>query len=200
MPINAQRETFKNEVQVSFGGNNYSYFETETAYSYMFSDMIGGIAGLNFFESKPTVITSIVGALISEDIDISSDNSSDPNYFLLRTGGRFKYPFLRKNNEDILYINVEPGLYINPFPNEKIYMDDNNWEVKSKGVKWLSFNFKSYLQLNFYDILFSLGYTISNFDVYAAKRNVYRNYNYRLQDLPREKLQYSFYLQMSYCF
>jgi hypothetical protein len=169
---------YKHEFQIMAGTNSQQAAELEPAYSYMFSSNIGIIAGLNFmmqlFDNVHPLTDNLFHWQATQERVLAIQ---------FRPALRFRFPLLREGNNNILLLNIEPGVFINLQPNETLrfaYVNEyrpylppsGHKSIKNSGGEIISYQGKGYLSVDFDSFQLSLGYAFSNFDIYTGRRNI----------------------------
>jgi hypothetical protein len=178
----SEDRTFQHEFQFIAGVNSHQAFEIEPAWSLMYRKTAGITVGLNF-----------MGQMF-DNTHYYTDNN--PQWVvtigqrkaftaLLRPALRFRFPVLRQGGENLLYLNVEPGVFINLIPNRRLrfdfvdtrdpissYIPMQSQRVSNTGGRTFFCHAKSYLSMDIDNCSVSAGFAYSDFDIYSGWRNI----------------------------
>lgn len=140
------------------------------------------------------------------------DNEANVAKFLLHPAVCLRAPmiWLDKDHDTGLTIQIEPGLSIALPVNDQVAVNYRDKEHNStimdskrfsntKG-EWLFWNIRGSISLNVDRFVLSTGYSISNFDVYAGRRNIVVEGMELNRKLPIREFTYSFFISLGYCF
>ncbi|MDH6306928.1 hypothetical protein M2459_003572 [Parabacteroides sp. PF5-5] len=182
---------YRHEAQFTSGLNTQEAFEMELAYSFLFNKYIGITVGLNMMDQsyQRMMCSGAEDYNLFQSLLCGCDDYDDYLFWesrkveyasalLFRPAVRFSYPLLKESGDDVLFFNMETGLFMSLIPNERLTFDredgyyGNSTTVKNRGGEWLFYHLKSYLSLNLDRFLVSVGYSISNFDIFDSRRNM----------------------------
>ncbi|WP_080903552.1 hypothetical protein [Parabacteroides sp. Marseille-P3160] len=166
----------KNEFQFSTGLNSYLAFEFEPSYSYRLLKNIGIVGSIRAVtEVVENLHYDLVGGLTYQWRISRKEKAA---VLLFRPALRFKFPLV----SDCLFITMEPGLLINPIPDETLEFASINTEtfeipsnyktVKNKGGRVFFYEVKNYLALTVDNWSLLAGYNLSTYDLYSGRRNI----------------------------
>ena len=137
--------------------------------------------------TSPYPSKSLGGVTLNKQFRWSETHDNSVSYFLaFRPALRLNSPklWIGKDKDYALYISVSPGLTI-PFPSDRRFTIDyypnrpGVWtaikreEVTNSDARKLYYNVRSAISLEIDErIVFSAGYTFSDFDIYGGSRNI----------------------------
>lgn len=173
------------QFELSGALTNQSSWEVEPSVTFLPIDYVGLTAGLVFTSPYPS--KSLGGVAVNQQLRWSETNDNSVSYFFaFRPALRFNSPklWIGEDKEYALYLSVSPGLTI-PLPSDRKFTIDyfpnqqGEWsaikreEVTSSGARKVYYNVRTALSLEIDErIVFSAGYTFSDFDIYGGSRNV----------------------------
>lgn len=207
-----KEENTKGIVSISTGLNNNQSWEVEPAVTYYFYRYIGATFGLNVTSQYNQVGYS--GSISGNNriFWTIEDNEANVAKFLLHPAVCLRAPmiWLDKDHDTGLTIQIEPGLSIALPVNDQVAVNYRDKEHNStimdskrfsntKG-EWLFWNIRGSISLNVDRFVLSTGYSISNFDVYAGRRNIVVEGMELNRKLPIREFTYSFFISLGYCF
>ena len=173
------------QVELSGALTNQSAWEVEPSVTFLPIDYVGLTAGLVFTSPYPS--KSLGGVAANKQSRWSETHDNSVSYFLaFRPALRLNSPklWIGKDKDYALYISVSPGLTI-PLPSDRRFTIDyypnrpGVWtaikreEVTNSDARKLYYNVRSAISLEIDErIVFSAGYTFSDFDIYGGSRNI----------------------------
>ncbi|MDL2277747.1 hypothetical protein LJC57_04065 [Parabacteroides sp. OttesenSCG-928-G07] len=198
---------------IAGGYNNADALDVDLSFSFFFSDYWGitaGITGISKFKGEKTY-TGITDN--NERWNIRGEDA-EVGQLLFRAALRLRSPEfplpLVKNW--MLSANIEPGIYVVAIPDERISVpfyaeEDINMinpthrkHIDNEGGQSAAWHMKNYIEIRVDNMLFSVGYVLSNFDVYSSRRHI-KIEEYSLnQLLPDKKLSFTTFAMIGYRF
>lgn len=172
----SENKPLKNEFQFTTGLNSYLAFEFEPSYSYRLHKNIGLVGSVRAVtEVVENLHYDLVGGPVYQWRISRKEKAA---VLLFRPALRFKFPLV----SDCLSITMEPGLLINPIPDETLEFVSMNTEtfeipsnyktVKNKGGRVLFYEMKNYLSMTIDNWSLLAGYALSTYDLYSGRRNI----------------------------
>lgn len=162
-----------------------SSWEVEPSVTFLPIDYVGLTAGLVFTSPYPS--RSLGGIAVNKQFRWSETNDNSVSYFFaFRPALRLNSPklWIGRDKDYALYLSVSPGLTI-PLPSDRRFTIDyypnrqGEWsaikreEVKNSGARKLYYHVRTAVSLEMDErIVFSAGYTLSDFDIYGGSRNI----------------------------
>lgn len=211
LSVQAQEDEKPKHWKLELAGalNNYSGWEVEPSVTYQPIRYIGLAMGFMF--CNPISASGLGG--LSQDkqwIWNAVDDDNGSHLFAFRPSLQFASPsiWIGKDKDYALYFSVSPGLTIplqanrefniEYFPNHAgTWRASKTEHIKSKGAPGVFYHIKSALSLEIDDNIFlSIGYTISNFDLYSGSRNMV--IEGEKLELEKHRLMYSFSISMGF--
>lgn len=187
LPIHAQ-ESEKHllwEVELQGALTNCSSWEVEPAVTFFPFKYAGISMGLLFTAPYPS--TSENGITADRQLQWSSTHSNAASYLLAwRPALRLNTPklWLGHDKEYALFLSISPGLTL-PFPADRQFSIDyypnrtGVWtalkreQVKNSGARKVYYHLRTAISLEIDNrLIFSAGYTFSDFDIYGGSRNI----------------------------
>jgi hypothetical protein len=177
------RESYRHEVQLTSGLNTQSAFEMEVAYSFFLTPYVGVTLGLNAMdqsfermfcngskEDRSLLQTILCGTCDESDFWLHREDYKRQygSALLARPAARFRLPLFKESGEDVLVFNMESGLFLSLIPNETL-------TIKNRGGRWLYYHLKGYLTVDLGRWQVSAGYSLSDFDIFDSRRNIFLN-------------------------
>ena len=173
------------QVELSGALTSQCYWEVEPSVTFLPIDYVGLTTGLVFTSPYPS--KSLGGVTLNKQFRWSETHDNSVSYFLaFRPALRLNSPklWIGKDKDYALYISVSPGLTI-PLPSDRRFTIDyypnrpGVWtaikreEVTNSDARKLYYNVRSAISLEIDErIVFSAGYTFSDFDIYGGSRNI----------------------------
>lgn len=173
------------QVELSGALTSQCSWEVEPSVTFLPIDYVGLTAGLVFTSPYPS--KSLGGVTLNKQFRWSETHDNSVSYFLaFRPALRLNSPklWIGKDKDYVLYISVSPGLTI-PLPSDRRFTIDyypnrpGVWtaikreEVTNSDARKLYCNVRSAISLEIDErIVFSAGYTFSDFDIYGGSRNI----------------------------
>ena len=173
------------QVELSGALTSQCSWEVEPSVTFLPIDYVGLTAGLVFTSPYPS--KSLGGVTLNKQFRWSETHDNSVSYFLaFRPALRLNSPklWIGKDKDYALYISVSPGLTI-PLPFDRRFTIDyypnrpGVWtaikreEVTNSDARKLYYNVRSAISLEIDErIVFSAGYTFSDFDIYGGSRNI----------------------------
>lgn len=165
--------------------NNYSAWEVEPAVTYQPIRYVGVTMGFVF--SRPFDKTGYAGDSQDKNWYWSAASENDGSHFFsIRPSLQFSTPSVvfGKDKDCEVYFTFMPGLTI-PLPANKsfnveyypshqgVWSAQKTEYVKNRGASSVFYQFRGALSLDLnIGVIFSLGYSFSNFDLYSGTRNL----------------------------
>lgn len=147
----------RHEVNLAGGLSTNGYLDSELSYTYMLNRTFGLSAGMNLswdVADDPSFLDYYSSEEITMLLDIKT--------IMFRPSLRIKFPLYRQNGEDVLALNIEPGVYL-PIGNEKRAPNLLVEKIGSYKLDWWYSNIKTFFSLDFSPGYLSLGYMITDF-------------------------------------
>ena len=187
LPLCAQEADRRPRWQVDLVGalDNYEAWEVEPSVTYRPFAYVGATLGLLFVSpyrgESPGGVAQDVRFLWS-----LADDRADSHFLALRPAFRLDTPrlWLGRDRDCALCLSVSPGLTL-PLPSNRRFSVDyfpnreGAWtavrreEVVNRGARAVFWHLRAALSLELDEaVVFSAGYTVSDFDLYAGSRNV----------------------------
>ncbi len=176
-----EKDFYHHEFHLTGGLNSQSAFEFEPAYSFLFNKYLGVTLGMSVFDYSFDLIDFVARMVGVESYYDDYDHYYDINMALfLRPAVRFRFPLIKDEVGDLLFLNIEPGAFLNIASN-------NHGSYSSKFTNEKLFvHLKSYLTMAFDRWQVAAGCGLSNFDASGNHRD-------KLKTI-------SFLVSLSYCF
>ncbi len=162
-----------------------SSWEVEPSVTFLPIDYVGLTAGLLFTSPYPS--KSLGGVSVNKQFRWSETNDNSVSYFFaFRPSLRLNSPklWIGRDKDYALYLSVSPGLTI-PLPSDRRFSVDyypnqqGEWfaikreEVTNSGARKMYYHVRTAVSLEMDErIVFSAGYTFSDFDIYGGSRNI----------------------------
>lgn len=199
------------QVELSGALTSQSSLEVEPSVTFMPIDYLGLTAGLVFTSPYPS--KSLGGVAVNKQLRWSETNDNSVSYFLaLRPALRLNSPklWIGRDKDYALYLSVSPGLTI-PLPSDRRFTVDyypnqpGAWtaikreEVTNTGARKLYYHVRTAVSFEMDErIVFSVGYTISDFDIYGGSRNI--TIEGGKLSLPKAGMMHSAFVSIGLCF
>lgn len=187
VPLYSQDINDKRLWQVELNGalTSQSTWEVESSITFLPIDYVGLTAGMVFTSPYPS--RSLGGVAVNNQFRWSETNDNSVSYFFaFRPSLRLNSPklWIGRDKDYALYLSVSPGLTI-PLPSDRRFTIDyypnqqGEWsavkreEVTNSGARKLYYHVRTAVSLEIDErIVFSAGYTFSDFDIYGGSRNI----------------------------
>ena len=172
-------------VEINGALTSQSSWEVEPSVTFLPIDYVGLTAGLLFTSPYPS--KSLGGVSVNKQFRWSETNDNSVSYFFaFRPSLRLNSPklWIGRDKDYALYLSVSPGLTI-PLPSDRRFSVDyypnqqGEWsaikreEVTNSGARKFYYNVRTAVSLEMDErIVFSAGYTFSDFDIYGGSRNI----------------------------
>ena len=172
-------------VELNGALTSQSSWEVEPSVTFLPIDYVGLTAGLVFTSPYPS--KSLGGVTVNKQFWWSETNDNSVSYyFAFRPALRFNSPklWIGRDKDYALYFSVSPGLTI-PLPSDRRFTIDyfpnknGAWsaikreEVTNSGARKVYYNVRTAVSLEMDErLVFSAGYTFSDFDIYGGSRNI----------------------------
>ena len=172
-------------VELNGALTSQSSWEVEPSITFLPIDYVGLTAGLVFTSPYPS--RSLGGVAVNKQFRWSETNDNSVSYFFaFRPALRLNSPklWMGRDKDYALYLSVSPGLTI-PLPSDRRFTIDyypnlhGEWsaakreEVINSGARKFYYNIRTAVSLEIDErIVFSAGYTFSDFDIYGGSRNI----------------------------
>lgn len=109
-----------------------------------------------------------------------------------------KYKFLLKGEFGVQLLSPHTGIYVD-YVNSNTYDSKLKYESTNKG-DWCFWNVKGSVGLRAYSSVLSLGYGISNLDIYSSRRFIKVENTLLSEFYPNRKLTHTLFISLSYSF
>lgn len=172
-------------VELNGALTSQSSWEVEPSVTFLPIDYVGLTAGLLFTSPYPS--KSLGGVSVNKQFRWSETNDNSVSYFFaFRPSLRLNSPklWIGRDKDYALYLSVSPGLTI-PLPSDRRFSVDyypnqqGEWfaikreEVTNSGARKMYYHVRTAVSLEMDErIVFSAGYTFSDFDIYGGSRNI----------------------------
>ena len=172
-------------VELNGALTSQSSWEVEPSVTFLPIDYVGLTAGLVFTSPYPS--RSLGGVAVNKQFRWSETNDNSVSYFFaFRPALRLNSPklWIGRDKDYALYLSVSPGLTI-PLPSDRRFTIDyypnrhGEWsaakreEVINSDARKFYYNVRTAVSLEIDErIVFSAGYTFSDFDIYGGSRNI----------------------------
>lgn len=172
-------------VELNGALTSQSSWEVEPSVTFLPIDYVGLTAGMLFTSPYPS--KSLGGVSVNKQFRWSETNDNSVSYFFsFRPSLRLNSPklWIGRDKDYALYLSVSPGLTI-PLPSDRRFSVDyypnqqGEWvaikreEVTNSGARKLYYHVRTAVSLEMDErIVFSAGYTFSDFDIYGGSRNI----------------------------
>lgn len=173
------------QVDINGALTSQSSWEVEPSVTFLPIDYVGLTAGLVFTSPYPS--KSLGGLTPNKQLRWSETNDNSVSYFFaFRPALRFNSPriYFGKDKDYAICLSVSPGLTI-PLPSDRRLTIDyypnqhGEWtaikreEVTNSGARKLYYNVRAAVSFEIDErLVFSAGYTFSDFDIYGGSRNI----------------------------
>ena len=159
-------------VELNGALTSQSSWEVEPSVTFLPIDYVGLTAGLVFTSPYPS--KSLGGVAINKQFRWSETNDNSVSYFFaFRPALRLNSPklWIGKDKDYALYLSVSPGLTI-PLPSDRRFTIDYFPNQQGEARK-VYYNVRTAVSLEIDErLVFSAGYTFSDFDIYGGSRNI----------------------------
>ena len=198
-------------VELNGALTSQSSWEVEPSVTFLPIDYVGLTVGLVFTSPYPS--KSLGGVAVNKQFRWSETNDNSVSYFFaFRPALRLNSPklWIGKDNDYALYLSVSPGLTI-PLPSDRRFTVDyypnqpGAWtaikreEVTNTGARKLYYHVRTAVSFEMDErIVFSVGYTISDFDIYGGSRNI--TIEGGKLSLPKAGMMHSAFVSIGLCF
>lgn len=172
-------------VELNGALTSQSSWEVEPSVTFQPIEYVGLTAGLVFTSPYPS--KSLGGVAVNKQFRWSETNDNSVSYFFaFRPSLRLNSPklWIGRDKDYALYLSVSPGLTI-PLPSDRRFSVDyypnqqGEWsaikreEVTNSGARKMYYHVRTAVSLEMDErIVFSAGYTFSDFDIYGGSRNI----------------------------
>lgn len=199
------------ETELAGGLNNYDAWEIEPSITFYPLHYTGITMGLLF--TSPYHTNSPGGIAKDQKLRWScTDENTTNHFFALRPALKFNTPrlWIGEDKDYALYLSVSPGLTIplpanqtfsiDYFPNhEGVWTALRREQVKNSGGKRLYFHLRTTASFEIDNsLILSVGYVISDFDLYGGSRNI--TIEGERLDLPHHRLMHTAFVSIGYRF
>lgn len=203
----------KNEATFYAGLSAYGSeptYNLELSYSYFFLPNIGVTGGIEYIDNYDryggfsTEINGRKCEIKDEDARIQK--------FSFNFLASFKTPivWLNRKHESGLIYHCDPGICISIPWNDRVslweidqqhpFLEEVTHTVNNHNGQVMSWKVRNRISYRIPDAEVSIGYTISNFDLFGGRRNMKINNRPLWHDLPSHKFTHTVFVSVSYIF
>ncbi|MDR0836294.1 MAG: hypothetical protein LBN11_06945 [Tannerella sp.] len=205
MAVYSQPTHFRSEWQVNASLNSNAEWEVEPEYVLMFNTCLGVCAGFGMRSEFDIDYNPVSEKTRPLGWYISTDNWR-VRKLLIRPAMKIRFPILKEAQKPVLWFNMEPGLLFVPFPNETLTVTYSHSDLFSPGrykkihnhkgdILYGQINNSISLDLDIFQL--SLGYSISNYDLYGGRRNIVVDGASINSLIPKRHLTHSIFVSIS---